>query len=88
MDTYTVNQLTYGPRETVTVTGSPFTWQNTYPWQLEVIVRGGTVSLIEFSRDGTTWDNVGLLAGSLRLNPWDWVRITHLLAPTLILYPF
>src|SRR3990167_2096060 len=47
----------------ITPTGSPFTYQNTASFDASVIVSGGTMSLIEFSRDGATWYDVGVITG-------------------------
>lgn len=52
-----------------------------------LLVSIGTVTLIEFSRDGTVFDVVGLIAGQFHLNPGDWLRITHIVAPTVVCYP-
>lgn len=52
-----------------------------------LIVRGGTVTIIEFSRDGTTWFDVGVIAGMLPINAADQLRITYAVAPTLTFVP-
>lgn len=76
-----------GPRTTATVGGSPYIYQNTSGGRQLVVVSGGTVTTIEFSRDGVTYDNVNLLSGEFYLNPGDRIRITYLLAPTAAIYP-
>lgn len=76
-----------GTRFTATPGASPYTFQNT-GFQTEiVIVQGGTVTTIEFSRDGTQFDICGILAGLFLLCPGDRLRVTYLVAPTLTIYP-
>lgn len=53
-----------------------------------VLISLGTVTSIEFSRDGAAFDLIGLLAGQFFLNSGDWLRITYLVAPTVVYYPF
>jgi hypothetical protein len=79
-----------GARATISPSGSPFTYQNTTPTPIVVIVSLGTstISLIEFSRDGSTWDTIGLLAGTFPLNPNDRLRVTYAVGtPTMTYYP-
>ena len=71
------------PPQPVPATGSPFIYTNNNSLATNVIINGGTVSLIEFSRDGVTYFPVGLIAGMFRLNPGDRLRITYLTAPTI-----
>jgi hypothetical protein len=53
-----------------------------------VLLNGGTVSLIEFSRGGTVFDPIGsLLSGDFMLNPGDGLRITYTIAPSVVYYP-
>jgi len=72
----------------ISVNGSPFTFQNTDTFPIEVLVSVGTVTTIEFSRDGVTFDLIGLLAGQFRLNPGDRLRVTYVVIPTMVYYPF
>ncbi len=67
----------------VTVGTSPFVYQNTNKYPIDVIIRGGTVTTIEFSRDNVTYYNIGLLSGSFGLSPNDRIRITYTLQPTV-----
>ena len=69
----------------ITLTGSPFTF--TAPVRGFVIVQGGTVSLVEFSRDGTTFYNYGTTAGPFPLSAADRLRITYTVLPTMIFVP-
>lgn len=76
-----------GPRATVAPTGSPFTYQNTSTQRQTVVFSGGTITIIDISRDGVVFDTLGLTAGSVLLNPGDRVRVTYLLAPNISVYP-
>jgi hypothetical protein len=71
----------------ITVTASPFTYQNTTAFNGEVIISGGTVSSIEFTRDNTTFYTTGLTTGVITLSPSDRVRVTYSVAPTMTLVP-
>jgi hypothetical protein len=77
-----------GPRMSLTIGSSPFAFQNDTATRVMILLNGGTVSLLEFSRDNVTYDAVGtLLGGDFMLNPGDWMRITYTIAPTGIYYP-
>lgn len=71
----------------ITVTASPFTYQNSTSYEGDIIISGGTVSNIEFTRDNSTFYTTGLLMGVLRLSPSDRVRVTYTVAPTMTLVP-
>jgi hypothetical protein len=78
--------LAPGNVEPVVVTASPFVYSATRRGSL--IVKGGTVTLIEFSRDGgTTYYDVGVIAGMFPVNAADLVRITYAVAPTVTFVP-
>lgn len=64
-------------------TASPMTITNTFNTNIDIVVSGGTVSLIEFSRDGISWIVCGLIAGMFGLNPNDKLRVSYAVAPTL-----
>jgi hypothetical protein len=68
----------------VTPTGSPYTY--TAPRKGFLIVQGGTVSAIAFSRSGTFY-NVGQTSGTFTLDQNDQLQITYSVAPTLIWVP-
>jgi hypothetical protein len=68
---------------TITVGASPFVYQNLDGYAERVIVRGGTVSLIEVSVDGTNYDSVGVVAGSFLLQNAEYIRVTYTAAPTM-----
>ena len=52
-----------------------------------MIVSGGSVSLIEFSRDGTTFYDVGATAGMFALNASDQLRVTYTVTPDMTYVP-
>jgi len=75
------------PPSNISVTASPFTYQNTTAYDGDVIISGGTVGNIEFTRDNTNFYTTGLLTGVLQLSPNDRVRVTYTVAPTMTLVP-
>lgn len=82
-------RYTLGPRVVISVGPSPFILQNPWDVPAEVIISGGVVTLIEFSRDGVQIDPIGILGGQFRLNPGDYIRVTYTLTPPLMVgYPF
>lgn len=68
----------------ITVTASPFTYQNASGYAADVIISGGTVSLVEFGRSGA-FSNAGTIAGMFGLSPFDSIRVTYTVAPTMTL---
>ncbi|GED69114.1 hypothetical protein BRE01_28160 [Brevibacillus reuszeri] len=70
-----------------TIGRSPYVLQNTNAYPLDVLVAKGSVSLIEFSRNGTTWYDTGLVSGIVRLAAGDRIRITYTTAPKITLVP-
>jgi hypothetical protein len=75
------------PPRAVAVGASPFTTQNTTGQPVDLIVTGGTVSAIDFSRDNVTFYGVGQTAGVFCLSPYDYLRVTYTVAPTITLVP-
>jgi len=71
----------------VTVGASPFTFQNTTGRPMDLIVTGGVVSAIDFSRDNITFYSVGQTAGVFWLSPYDYLRVTYTATPTITLVP-
>ncbi len=69
----------------VTATASPMTY--TAPVKGNLIVQGGTVSLVEFSRDGVTQYDTAQTQGMFPLNAADQLTITYAVAPTLTFIP-
>lgn len=75
------------PPRAVAVGASPFTIQNTTGGAVDLIVAGGTVSAIAFSRDNVTFYSVGQTSGVFWLSPYDYLRVTYAVAPTITLVP-
>lgn len=69
----------------VTPSASPFTYSATVKGSL--IVSGGTVSLIQFTRNGTAFYNTGQTSGMFTLNAADSLVITYAVAPTITFVP-
>jgi hypothetical protein len=70
-----------GPESALVVTASPFTYQATQKGF--VIVSGGTVSLIQFSRTPGVNYATGETAGVFPLSAGDRLIITYTVAPTV-----
>lgn len=87
MATYNISGMWQGNRTAVAVTASPFTFINLENCSVMVFISVGTVSAIQFSRDGATFDNCGLTAGMVALNPGDRIVVTYAVAPTIVYYP-
>ena len=73
------------PPSNITVTASPFAYQNTGLYDADVIINGGTVTQIQFSRDNSTFYTIGTTQGMVRLSPNDRVVVTYSSAPTMTL---
>jgi len=73
------------PPTGITPSGSPFTYINQTGYTVDVIVSGGGVSLLEFSRDGATFFSTGSFYGMFTLSPNDRLRATYVAAPTMTL---
>lgn len=71
----------------ITPGASPYTYQNTNTYPADVIVSGGTVSAIAFSRDNATFYATGLTSGVFPLSSYDYLRVTYTVAPTMTLVP-
>lgn len=69
----------------VTLGASPYTYSA--PVRGSVIVNGGTVTVIAFSRDGVTFYTTGQTSGMFLLNAADQLRITYAVAPTVTFVP-
>jgi hypothetical protein len=52
-----------------------------------MLITGGTVSLVEFSRDGTTFYSYGSTSGQFTINAADRLRVTYTVAPTMTFVP-
>lgn len=69
----------------LTVGASPFTYQNTAVYQEDILITGGIVSLIEFTRDNSTWYT--RTGDTVSLSPSDRVRVTYSSTPTMTKIP-
>lgn len=69
----------------VTVTASP--WIYTAPSQGFVIVTGGTVSLVQFSRMPGTFYPTGQTVGTFPVSQNDQLKITYTVMPTITFVP-
>jgi hypothetical protein len=68
----------------VTVTASPFVY--TAPKKGFVIVTGGTVSLITFSRTTGTFYNTGQTSGTFPVASNDQLKVTYSVLPTTFIF--
>ncbi len=73
------------PEEAATVTASPFVYTAVIRGQVHI--DGGTVTLIEFSRDGSTWYDAGITAGFVQMDRADSIQVTYAVAPTITFFP-
>lgn len=69
----------------VGATASPMTY--TAPAKGNLIVQGGTVSQVRFSRDGVNLYDTALTQGLFPLNAADQLTITYSVVPTLTFVP-
>lgn len=69
----------------VTPSGSPFTY--TAPFGGTLIVDGGSVSGIQYSRDGETFYTTGQTQGMLPVSQGDQLVLTYSGAPTVTFVP-
>jgi hypothetical protein len=69
----------------VVVGVSPYVYTNEVKGS--VIVSGGTVSDISFSRDGVTFYTTGETTGMFTLNAQDRLRVTYTVVPTMTFVP-
>ena len=72
----------------VTPGASPYSVQNTDPvHDKSLIIQGGTVSLLEYTRENATFINLGVVAAMFAVSPGDRIRITYTVAPTVTWVP-
>ena len=71
--------------EGITVTASPFSYTNSTTTNIDVIVYGGTVSSIKFSRDRSALYLLGQTSGMFRLSPLDMLTVVYSVKPTMTL---
>lgn len=67
----------------ITVSASPFTYQNGDLLPQDVIVSGGTVSVIAWSLDNVTFFTTGLTAGRFHLESGEFLKVTYSVLPTM-----
>jgi len=67
----------------ITPPASTVAYQNTSGYPMDVVVAGGTVTAIAFSRDNVTYYSTGLITGVVSLSPNDYLKITYTVAPTV-----
>jgi hypothetical protein len=71
-----------------TVGASPFTYHNVTNVRQEIVLTGGTVSSVQFSRDNITFYTVSSSQGiPIILSSGDYLKITHTGAPTMTVIP-
>lgn len=71
--------------EEVTISASPMTYTAVIRGQIHIA--GGTVSVIEFSRDGENWYDTAITAGFVQMDAGDLLRVTYAVAPTINFFP-
>jgi hypothetical protein len=71
----------------ITVTASPFVYVNNQTYSGDVMISGGGISKLEFSRDGVTYYNTGSYYGMFTLSPYDRLRVTYVSAPNMTFIP-
>ncbi len=69
----------------ISPSGSPFSY--VAPVGGNVIVSGGTVSQILYSRDGSTFYGTGQTSGMFPLSQGDTLKVTYSAAPTMTFVP-
>lgn len=69
----------------ISVGVSPFTYSAVVKGS--IIVQGGTVSSIQFSRNGVTFYNVGQTSGMIPINAADRIIVTYTVKPAMTFVP-
>lgn len=87
VETVTMNAMSSGPRTTVALGASPCSLTNACGTRIAVHISAGTVTAVDCSADGSTFDGSGLLGGQFHLNPGGVLKITYILAPTVVFWP-
>jgi hypothetical protein len=75
------------PPTPVVASGSPFLYTNADTYTVDLMVSGGGVSKLEFSRDGVVFYDTGSYYGMFTLSPSDMLRVTYTQTPILTLIP-
>lgn len=82
-----INRLAPRPAVAVVVGASPFTYQAPFAGDTRIIVAGGTVSALAYSRDGVVYYPIGIVAGMVTLSQGDFIKITYTVVPTVTAIP-
>ena len=75
------------PPSAVTIGASPYTYTNGNTYNEDIMISGGGVIKLEFTRDGVTFYNTGSYYGMFSLSPGDSLKIEYLTAPTVTSIP-
>lgn len=72
---------------TLTVGASPYTYVNSTGAPVDVMISGGGISKLQFTRNGTSFYSTGSFYGMFTLSPWDAIKVTYVAAPTMVVVP-
>ena len=72
---------------TLTVGASPYTYINNTGAPVDVMISGGGISKLQFTRNGTSFYSTGSFYGMFTLSPWDAIKVTYVAAPTMVVVP-
>jgi hypothetical protein len=87
MQVRNVDGVCYGPVQSITIGGSPFTWTNPEACPVMVSVTGGTLTSVQLSPDaGVTFMDMGLTCGHYLLNPGWQIKVTYVVIPGTMQY--
>jgi hypothetical protein len=79
-----INALSLPLPTVIVVTASPFIYQYLGAGQVDVIVSGGTVNPVQFSRDGVNYFTIATATpGMFSLSQGDYLKVTYTVAPTM-----
>lgn len=73
------------PPTSIVVGASPFLYTNITGNNVDVMISGGGISALAFSRDGSTFYDTGSYYGMFSLSPSDMLRVTYISAPVMTL---
>jgi parallel beta-helix repeat protein len=86
-----VDNLGYNPQapNSITPSGSPYLFQNTYGYPQDIIISSGLVSLIEWSQNGAEYYELYFTTNQVvHLEVNEYLRITYSLQPTIVRKPY
>jgi len=72
---------------TLTVGPSPFTYKNELGSPVDVMVSGGGISKLQFTRNGSSFYSTGSFYGMFTLSPGDAIKVFYVAAPTMVVIP-